>query len=175
MLRHGVIRLDDERVNPVLGHGELGSRTVLKRAAPSDSDELSAIWLRSFAVALPSVPTIHTDDEVRVWVRDLLIAEVETWVATIPTATSLGCCHSMRMRSSSSTSTRLGGAEVSEGCASVTPRNAAPNGLGLWTFQVNVRARHLFAGHGFVETVTTDGSRNEERTPDVRMEWRPPG
>ncbi len=174
MLRHGVIRLDDERVNPVSGHGELGSRTVLKRAAPSDSDELSAIWLRSFAVALPSVPTIHTDDEVRVWVRDLLIAEVETWVATIH-GNLVGL---LSLDEDEIEQLYIDPPWQGRGVGGVCIRHAkerSPNGLGLWTFQVNVRARRFYAGHGFVETVTTDGSRNEERTPDVRMEWRPPG
>jgi GNAT superfamily N-acetyltransferase len=45
--------------------------------------------------------------------------------------------------------------------------------LQLWTFQANTRARRFYRQHGFVELELTDGERNEEKTPDVRLEWRP--
>ena len=44
--------------------------------------------------------------------------------------------------------------------------------LQLWTFQSNVRARRFYAANGFTEEELTDGSRNEERQPDVRLRWR---
>ncbi len=46
------------------------------------------------------------------------------------------------------------------------------NALQLWTFQSNARARAFYAREGFREVEWTDGSRNEERLPDVRLEWR---
>lgn len=48
-----------------------------------------------------------------------------------------------------------------------------PAGLGLWTFQVNSAALQFYARHRFREALRTDGSNNEEREPDVRMEWTP--
>ena len=50
----------------------------------------------------------------------------------------------------------------------------SPDGLTLWTFQVNERALGFYAHHGFIELLRTDGSGNEERQPDVRLGWRPP-
>ncbi|MCU9837624.1 GNAT family N-acetyltransferase [Ruegeria sp. WL0004] len=43
--------------------------------------------------------------------------------------------------------------------------------LELWTFQANVGARRFYERHGFRETQRTDGSRNDERLPDIRYEW----
>ena len=43
--------------------------------------------------------------------------------------------------------------------------------LQLWTFQRNKTARAFYNYHKFVEVELTDGARNEERTPDVRMVW----
>ncbi|GAB5447906.1 GNAT family N-acetyltransferase [Gymnodinialimonas sp.] len=43
--------------------------------------------------------------------------------------------------------------------------------LQLWVFEQNHAARAFYAGHGFVEAERTDGSRNVEKTPDVRMTW----
>ena len=42
----------------------------------------------------------------------------------------------------------------------------------LWTFQRNTRARRFYALQGFRELRLTDGRGNEEREPDVLLEWR---
>jgi GNAT superfamily N-acetyltransferase len=52
-------------------------------------------------------------------------------------------------------------------------REASKDGLQLWTFQVNDRARRFYERNGFTAAETTDGSGNEEREPDVRYVWRP--
>jgi GNAT superfamily N-acetyltransferase len=43
----------------------------------------------------------------------------------------------------------------------------------LWTFQQNARARRFYEARGFVLVELTDGSGNEEKTPDALYEWRP--
>ena len=43
-------------------------------------------------------------------------------------------------------------------------------GLQLWAFQANVAALDFYRRHGFEVVESTDGSGNEERTPDVRMQ-----
>ncbi|MBC7271710.1 MAG: GNAT family N-acetyltransferase, partial [Streptomyces sp.] len=48
-----------------------------------------------------------------------------------------------------------------------------PDGLTLWTFQVNEPAHRFYERHGFLAVERTDGSGNEEREPDVRYVWRP--
>jgi GNAT superfamily N-acetyltransferase len=50
---------------------------------------------------------------------------------------------------------------------------AGADGLQLWTFQVNERARRFYERNGFELAEMTDGSGNEEREPDVRYVWRP--
>lgn len=44
--------------------------------------------------------------------------------------------------------------------------------LRLWCFQANTGARAFYAREGFVEIDRTDGRRNDESLPDVRLEWR---
>ena len=46
-----------------------------------------------------------------------------------------------------------------------------PDGLGLYVFETNVPARRFYEARGFVVTARSDGSENEERAPDLRMEW----
>ncbi|WP_436698278.1 N-acetyltransferase family protein [Nocardioides sp. BYT-33-1] len=47
-----------------------------------------------------------------------------------------------------------------------------PAGFSLWVFEQNVAARAFYTAHGLVEREHTDGAENEERAPDLRMEWR---
>jgi GNAT superfamily N-acetyltransferase len=46
-----------------------------------------------------------------------------------------------------------------------------PEGLSLCTFQVNGPARRFYERHGFVPVEWTDGTRNEEKEPDVLYVW----
>jgi putative acetyltransferase len=46
-----------------------------------------------------------------------------------------------------------------------------PDGLKLWTFQRNAGARRFYEARGFIASEFTDGSRNEEREPDVLYTW----
>lgn len=50
-------------------------------------------------------------------------------------------------------------------------KSLRPDGFGLWVFETNLPARRFYARHGLVVTERTDGSGNEERAPDLRMEW----
>ena len=44
-------------------------------------------------------------------------------------------------------------------------------GIRLWTFLRNEHARTFYADHGFVEVERTDGHANEEKEPDVLLQW----
>lgn len=53
-------------------------------------------------------------------------------------------------------------------------KEGCPDGLDLWAFEQNSRARALYGRAGFTEVEHTDGSGNEEGEPDVRMRWPGP-
>src|SRR5450759_310894 len=52
-------------------------------------------------------------------------------------------------------------------------KERSPEGLELWTFASNHRARHFYQRHGFVMAEETDGAGNEEGAPDIRYSWAP--
>lgn len=52
-------------------------------------------------------------------------------------------------------------------------KRQSPEGLQLWTFQVNEGARRFYTREGFIEVELTDGANCEEKQPDVRLEWIP--
>jgi GNAT superfamily N-acetyltransferase len=52
-------------------------------------------------------------------------------------------------------------------------KERSPQGLRLYTFQVNHRARRFYEQNGFVAEFFGEGTGNEERQPDVRYAWEP--
>ena len=54
-----------------------------------------------------------------------------------------------------------------------TAKARRPDGLDLYCFQANTRARTFYEHHGFIATVFGDGSNNSEGQPDIRYAWRP--
>ncbi|WP_107655766.1 GNAT family N-acetyltransferase [Nocardia suismassiliense] len=143
-----------------------------RRAEVADASTIADVWLRSFATALPTVRRSHDDDSVRSWFANVVVPQCETWVAagdeqvlgllvlTDDDPEQLYLEPSWRGRG-------LGDQFMD------LAKRRRPNGLALWTFQVNEPARRFYIRHGFVETARTDGRRNEEREPDIRYIWRP--
>ena len=54
----------------------------IRRALPSEAGSLAALWLRSRAASIPSIPpTVHTDEEVIRWFGEVVLQTHEVWVA----------------------------------------------------------------------------------------------
>ncbi|WP_030322227.1 GNAT family N-acetyltransferase [Streptomyces flavochromogenes] len=146
---------------------------VIRRAGDSDATAAAEVWLRSFGAALPTVRRAHDDDAVRGWFTHVVVPQHETWVAVAGEAGVVGLLvldggdleqlyldPSWRGRG-------LGDRFVE------LAKRQRPEGLDLWTFQVNAPAQRFYERHGFVEAERTDGQRNEEGEPDIRYVWRP--
>lgn len=140
----------------------------VRRATTDDAAAVADVFLESFH-ATYDFPLAHTDDEVRGWVRDRLIPEQETWVATDAgrvvaiLALEPGWVNQLYVAPD-----RLG-----EGLGRRLldlAKERQPGGLTLWTFQVNDRARRFYERNGFVAVEMTAGD-NQEGQPDVRYEW----
>ncbi|MFD7324799.1 GNAT family N-acetyltransferase [Streptomyces sp. NPDC059875] len=148
------------------------NKSVVRRAVDSDSAAVAEVWLRSFTVALPGVRRAHTDDQVRSWFRDVVVPGQETWVATVE-GSVVGM---MVLDGDDLDQLYLDPAWQGQGIGGRLIRLAKqrrPDGLALWTFQVNGSARRFYERHGFVAAERTDGHRNEEHEPDIRYVWRP--
>lgn len=144
----------------------------LRRATDADAEAVAEVRLASFADALPTVRPGHDDADVRRWVRDELVPGTECWVAddrgevVAMMALTPGWIEQLYVAT----------AHQGRGIGSRLVRLAqdrADGPLQLWTFQVNDRARAFYRRHGFRESELTDGATNEEREPDVRLEWEP--
>ncbi|SNS71558.1 Ribosomal protein S18 acetylase RimI [Geodermatophilus saharensis] len=145
---------------------------VLRPAVPPDAAAIAGVWSRSFSAALPTVRRAHTDDEVRGWVRDVLVPRHDTWVAEAGGAVVGLLALSDGWLDQLYLDPAWRGRGIGDRFVELAKRRQ-PAGLQLWTFQVNAPARRFYERHGFRAVEETDGSDNEEREPDVRHVWRP--
>ena len=143
----------------------------IRPATAADAEPIADVFLASFR-ATYDFPLAHTDDEVRGWIRDVVIPGGGTWVAEVGRAV-VGM---MVVRPGELDQLYIAPDRLGQGIGRALLDHAkarAPEGLRLYTFQANERARRFYERNGFVEDRRGDGSDNEEHQPDVRYVWRP--
>ncbi|WP_328975828.1 GNAT family N-acetyltransferase [Streptomyces canus] len=148
------------------------SAVVIRRAADSDASATADVYLRSFTAALPTVVRPRSDDEVRAYIRDVVVPSRETWVAVAEDQVVGLMVIAGDLLSQLYLDPGWRGRGIGDQFVALA-KERSPRGLSLWTFQVNKPAHRFYERHGFVEAGRTDGSGNEEREPDVRYVWRP--
>jgi putative acetyltransferase len=143
----------------------------VRPAAPADADALAEVFVDSFG-SLAFLPRIHTLDEQRSFVRDVVLATQEVWVAVDAgdavgfAALSDDALDHLYVRTDAQ-GRGAGGALLAKA------KERRPHGFTFWVFQQNERARAFYEHRGCRLIRLTDGSGNEERTPDALYEWRP--
>ena len=148
------------------------SGVVIRRATAADASATADVYLRSFAAALPTVVRPRSDDEVRAYIRDVVVPARETWVADAEGRVVGLMVLAEGLLSQLYLDPDWRGRGIGDRFVALA-KERSPQGLSLWTFQVNKPAHRFYERHGFVEAERTDGSDNEEREPDVRYVWRP--
>jgi ribosomal protein S18 acetylase RimI-like enzyme len=145
---------------------------ALRRAREDDADAIGDVYLASIH-ATYTFPLAHSDEQIRTWIREVLMPSEEVWVAGSPDG---GVVAFMALAAEMIDQLYVapGSTGLGIGRHLVTLAKARrPDGLDLYTFQVNTGARRFYERHGFVEVGRGDGSGNEEGQPDVRYAWRP--
>jgi GNAT superfamily N-acetyltransferase len=147
---------------------------VLRRATAPDAAAVADVWLRSFDAALPTVVRPRSDDEVRDYIRDVVVPLRETWVAVDADGTGIVGLMVLdgELLSQLYLHPEWRGRGIGDQFVALA-KQRSPQGLTLWTFQVNKPAHRFYERHGFDAVEYTDGRNNEEREPDVRYVWRP--
>jgi GNAT superfamily N-acetyltransferase len=139
---------------------------MIRRATVEGVEEIVGIFEPSFGL-LDFLPTLHTHEETLAYfgrcVRDgeaylldrgfaLLAGDTLTHLYVHPDSIGTGIGHALFEH----------------------VKSLRPNGFDFWVFQQNERARRFYEERGATAVELTEGAGNEERTPDVRYEWRPP-
>jgi GNAT superfamily N-acetyltransferase len=156
----------------VTGSPPVTNGITIRPAAAADAPAVANVYLASIA-ATYRFPLAHSDEEVRAWIRDRVVAGGGAWVALDPDGSIVGM---MEVVAGDLNQLYVRPDRLGEGIGRRlldVARDQAPDGLSLYTFQVNARARRFYERNGFVADAFGDGSSNEEAQPDVRYVWRP--
>jgi GNAT superfamily N-acetyltransferase len=138
---------------------------VIRRAAESDLEAIVAVFEPSFAT-LEFLPQLHTHEENVAFFRRSLAAG-EAYIVQDGFALLSGDTLTHLYVHPHAIGTGVGHALFEH------VKTVRPYGFDFWVFQANERARGFYEAHGARPVEFGDGSGNEERTPDVRYEWRP--
>ena len=149
---------------------------TVRPATAEDADRLATLFVSAREAAYPAMPrSIHGPASVRSWFAELLGTTEgerrgrETWLAEDDDVVGYlivdgGWLDSLYVRPDRT------GAGVGSMLLDVV-KGLRPEGFGLWVFESNVRAQAFYRRHGLVTVRRTDGSGNEERSPDREMVW----
>ncbi|WP_309649383.1 GNAT family N-acetyltransferase [Nocardioides sp.] len=141
---------------------------VLRPATPLDAHDVASVHLRARRAA-PMPPAVHPDDDVRRWLAVRLQSD-EVWVAEHDGAV-VGYA---RLTDVWLDDLYVEPSHARQGVGSAlldVATSVRPDGFCLWVFESNAPARAFYARHGLVELERTDGSANEEHSPDIKMAW----
>ncbi len=140
----------------------------IRRAEAGDVEAVARLFRIVRRACLPYLPDLHTPDEDFGFFRDRVFAECEVWVTQAGPIDGFIAfragwvdhlyVHPERHRQG-----------LGKALLTLPIRTHAP--LRLWVFQRNTAAIGFYRACGFREIERTDGSRNEEREPDLLMEW----
>ena len=147
-----------------------------RAATVDDADSVADVYLRSRRELVACAPLVHSDDDVRDWIRRNLIPAGRTTVAVAHgrvigvLAVSRGTdCSWIDQLYLHPDWVQLG---IGTRLLERAQRELVPP-IRLYTFQCNERARYFYERRGFQAISVGDGSGNEEKCPDILYEWRP--
>lgn len=145
-----------------------------RRTTEADASAIAEVYLRSRKELVACAPLVHSDENVREWIRAKLIPKGNVTVATVNSvvvgfvALSPGSeCNWIEHLYVSPDYLRCG---IGSGLLDHA-RNELKPPIRLYTFQCNDVARRFYEHHGFKAIAFADGSLNEENCPDILYEW----
>jgi putative acetyltransferase len=143
---------------------------MIRRGGPDDVGAIAELYERSFAT-LAFLPVLHTLDDHRNWFARVA-AEQELWVyeekgAIVGFAVLGAETLDYLYLEPHAFGRGIGTALLAKA------KERRPEGFRFWVFQQNQRARRFYESRGCRLVELTDGSHNEEKTPDALYEWLP--
>lgn len=143
----------------------------LRRATREDADAIAEVFIPSFRT-LPFLPELHTPDEDREFICTHVVTNEEVWLAEederVLGFAALAGDVLERLYVHPDAHRRGVGSALLE-----LVQGLRPGGFTFWVFQQNENARRFYEARGCRLVRLTDGSGNEERTPDALYEWVP--
>src|SRR5262245_49390742 len=148
--------------------------TSIRGATAADARACADIQIAAMRGTMPWLPDLHTDDETRAWMRDVVFATREVWVAEEGGLVAAFVAVEGDVVGNLYVAPPAQGRGLGSALLGVVKRER-PRGFRLWVFQRNARARAFYEARGLVLVETTDGRANDEREPDALYAWTPLG
>jgi len=143
---------------------------LVRQARHEEADTLAVILRVAMWTAMPFLPQLHTPEEDRRFVREIVFSRCDVWVAELDgrVAGFLGVGNELVEH--------LYVLPEHQGAGIGTAlleraKELRPAGFRLWVFQRNTDARAFYEARGLRLVELTDGAGNEEREPDALYEW----
>jgi len=141
----------------------------IRSPEPHEAGTLARIHRSARAAAMPWLPVVHTTEEDDRFFRDHVLPSQTVLLAQFDGQIAGFIAYKKDWINHLYIAPRNWRHGI--GAKLLTRAMRGAESFQLWTFQGNHSARAFYAKFGFVEVELTDGSENEERTPDVRMIW----
>jgi ribosomal protein S18 acetylase RimI-like enzyme len=145
---------------------------MIRRARPEDAEAIAETFTASFETLLTFLPSLHTHEEHRHFINEIVPRDHEIWVAEdegrVVGVGALGESTLGHLYVHPDFHGRGHGTALLD-----KAKELRPDGFTLWTFPANEWACRFYERHGLCPIEYGDGSGNEEGVPDVRYEWRP--
>ena len=144
---------------------------LVRPARHDDTDSIAEVFVASFG-GLLFLPRLHTKEEDRSWVREVMVPGHEIWVAEIGgDVVGFAALHEDLL---GHLYVHPGAQRQGVGATLLdVVKRERPEGFRLWTFQRNEGARRFYERHGCRLVELTDGTGNEQQEPDVLYAWAP--
>jgi GNAT superfamily N-acetyltransferase len=149
----------------------MGLDLQLRPATSADAAAVALVHLRARSAA-PMPPSVHTDAEVSAWLASRIGTGSgdEVWVALAGEQVVGYARFTRTWLDDLYVDPEHAGRGIGTALLDLV-KARHPAGFGLWVFVSNVPAYSFYATRGLLERERTDGSGNEERAPDIRLEW----
>ena len=142
---------------------------TLRPAEVSDAAAVADVHLSARrTAAMP--PPVHTDDDVREWLESRLRGTDTVWVAELDGVVGGYARFTASWLDDLYVAPGLAGRGIGSALLDLV-KQQRPDGFCLWVFEMNTPAHAFYARRGLVELEHTDGSANEEKSPDIKMAW----
>ena len=149
--------------------GGMDDRMIIDAASPADAEALACIHLAARHAAMPWLPVLYPPESVPLYFRNRVLASEKVLIAR-DEGQARGF---ISVKGGWLTHLYVAPPHWGKGVGARLLETARSDlsALQLWVFEGNTRARRFYSQRGFRDCAFTDGQRNEEKMPDVRMVW----
>ncbi len=156
-----------EKMAELIAHDAL---PLIRRAWSGDAEHIADVLLSARA-GMTYLSRLHSDEETRTWVADVVLPASQVWVAELRgRIAGFACLRGDRLD-------HLYVTPAAQGCGIGTAlldqaKKARPRMLRLHVFQQNTAARRFCERRGFALVEERDGGGNQENPPEAHYRWR---